>query len=383
MTTDFDQLIERRGTDSVKWQWYGDAIPMWVADMDFLAPEPVIAALQARVSHGIFGYANEPADLREVLQAWLLRRFDWRVAAEALVFTPGVVTAFNVACRAFCTPGDGVLVQAPVYPPMRTAPANFDLVCDEMELTRGADGRYWVDLERMNATITDRTKLFMLCNPHNPTGRAFTGEELTRMAEVSLRRGLVICSDEIHCDLIYAPNRHLPVASLAPEIARRTVTIMAPSKTFNIPGLGFSFAIIEDAALRKQYKAAGRDIVPHINAMGYTAALAAYTEGEPWLSECIAYLQANRDFLAQFVAERMPGVRMAVPEATYLAWLDFSGAQLGEDPHKFFLKHAGVALNEGGPFGPGSDGFARLNFACPRSLLVEALEKMATAMQAA
>ncbi len=200
------------------------------------------------------------------------------------------------------------------------------------------------------------------------------------MAETSLARGLVICSDEIHCDLIYPPHRHLPLASLDPEIARRTVTLMAPSKTFNIPGLGFSFAVIEDAGLRKQYKAAARDIVPHINALGYTAALAAYTEGEPWLAACIEYLQANRDFLAQFVQERLPGVRMALPEATYLAWLDFSGLNLGEDPHKFFLREARVALNEAAPFGPGSAGFARLNFGCPRSLLLEALERMEAAV---
>ena len=191
----------------------------------------------------------------------------------------------------------------------------------------------------------------------------------------------MICSDEIHCDLIYPPFQHLPIASLDEEIARRSVTLMAPSKTFNIPGLGFSFAIIEDRELRKQYKAAARDIVPHINALGYTAALAAYSEGEPWLAECIEYLQGNRDFLARFVEERLPGVTMALPEATYLAWLDFSGAQLGQDPHKFFLERAGVALNEAPPFGPGSDGFARLNFACPRSLLLEALERMEKAIE--
>ncbi len=381
MTLDFDQIIERRGTDSIKWQWYGEAIPMWVADMDFPAAEPIIRALTERVQHGVFGYANEPPQLREVLQAWLLRRFNWRVTADALVFMPGVVTAFNVACRAYCAPGDGVLVQAPVYPPMRTAPANFGLTRDEMELTLGEDGRYSVDYDSMNAAITDRTRLFLLCNPHNPTGRAFTEAELSRMAELSLARGLVICSDEIHCDLIYPPHRHIPVASLTPDFARRSVTLMAPSKTFNIPGLGFSFAIIEDRELRKQYKAAARDIVPHINALGYTAALAAYSEGEPWLTACIEYLQANRDFLAQFVAERLPGVGMALPEATYLAWLDFNGARLGEDPHKFFLQHAGVALNEAPPFGPGSEGFARLNFACPRSLLLEVLERMEKALK--
>lgn len=383
MTTNFDQIIERRGTDSIKWQWYGDAIPLWVADMDFPAAEPIIQALTRRVEHGIFGYAGEPKELREVLQAWLRRRFDWRVPAEALVFMPGIVSAFNVACRAYCAPGDGVLTQAPVYPPMRTAPANFGLTRDEMELTREADGRYTVDYGLMSSTIADRTRLFLLCNPHNPTGRAFAQDELAQMAEVSLKRGLVICSDEIHCDLIYRPYRHLPLASLDPEIARRTVTVMAPSKTFNIPGLGFSFAIIDDRELRDQYKAAARDIVPHINALGYTAALAAYTEGEPWLEACIEYLQANRDTLAQFVAERMPGVRMAVPEATYLAWLDFSGAGINEDPHKFFIRNAGVALNESAPFGPGSEGFGRLNFACPRSLLLEALERMAQALETA
>jgi cystathionine beta-lyase len=310
----------------------------------------------------------------------LLRRFNWRVSADALVFTPGVVTAFNVACRAYCAPGDGVLVQAPVYPPMRTAPANFGLTREEMELTTGADGRYSVDDDLMDATVTDRTKLFLLCSPHNPTGRAFTSEELQRMADMSLERGLVICSDEIHCDLIYPPSQHVPIASLVEDVARRTVTLMAPSKTFNIPGLGFSFAIIEDRELRKQFKAAARDIVPHINVLGYTAALAAYTEGEPWLAACIDYLQGNRDFLARFVGERLPGVRMALPEATYLAWLDFSGAALGQDPHRFFLERAGVALNEAAPFGPGSAGFARLNFACPRSLLTEALERMEQAI---
>lgn len=381
MVFDFDRIIDRRGTDSIKWRRYGDAIPMWVADMDFTAPEPVIEALRARVEHGIFGYAGEPAVLREVLCAWLQRRFNWTITPDALVFVPGVVTAFNVACRAFCAPGDGVLMQAPVYPPMRTAPANFGLVREEMELTQEASGRYTVDCDRMADSVTDRTRLFMLCSPHNPTGRVFTSDELLRMAEISLSRGLTICSDEIHCDLVFEPHRHLPIASLDPEIARHTVTVMAPSKTFNIPGLGFSFAVIEDAELRKQFNAAARDIVPHINALAYTGALAAYSEGEPWLEACIAYLRRNRDALMQFVAERLPGVRMALPEATYLAWLDFRAANLGEDPQQFLLKRAGVALNAAEAFGPGGEGFARLNFGCPASTLTEALERMEAALR--
>jgi cysteine-S-conjugate beta-lyase len=382
MTFDFDTIVDRRWSDSIKWRLYGDALAMWVADMDFPAPEPVIAALRARVEHGVFGYTAEPPDLREVLRAWLQRRFSWTAAPEAFVIMPGVVTAFNVACRAFCAPGDGVLVQAPVYPPMRTAPANFGLTRDEMELPRGADGRYTVDYDLMDATITERTKLFLLCSPHNPTGRVFTQDELARMAEISLARNLVICSDEIHGDLVYAPNRHLPIASLDPEVAQRTVTLMAPSKTFNIPGLGFSFAVIPNRALRKQYRAAAADIVPHVNALGYTGALAAYAQGEPWLEACIEYLRGNRDFLASFVAERLPGVSMGLPEATYLAWLDFRGADLPDDPHRFFLQRARVALNECDPFGPGSCGFARLNFGCPRSVLAEALERIERALAA-
>jgi len=381
MAFDFDRIIERRGTDSIKWRRYGEAIPMWVADMDFAAPEPVIEALRARVEHGIFGYAGEPAVLREVLCSWLQRRFNWTISPDALVFVPGVVTAFNIACRAFCAPGDGVLVQPPVYPPMRTAPANFGLVRDEMELTQESNGRYMVDYDRMAESITERTRLFMLCSPHNPTGRVFSREELMRMAEICLSRGLTICSDEIHCDLVFQPHQHLPIASLDLEIARRTVTVMAPSKTFNIPGLGFSFAVIEDTELRKQFNAAARDIVPHINALGYAGALAAYSEGEPWLEACIAYLRRNRDALMEFVAERLPGVRMSLPEATYLAWLDFRAANLGEEPQHFFLKHAGVALNEAAAFGPGGEGFARLNFGCPASTLMVALERMEAALQ--
>ncbi len=381
MAFDFDRVIERRTTDSIKWRRYGEAIPMWVADMDFAAPEAVIQALHARVDHGVFGYPDEPPMLRETICTWLQRRFGWTVSSDAFVFASGVVSAFNVACRAFCASGDGVLVQAPVYPHIRTAPANFNLSCDEMELTQDSSGRYTVDYSCMANTITDRTRLFLLCNPHNPTGRAFTRDELIDMADICLRRGLTICSDEIHCDLIFEPHQHLPIASLDAEIARHTITLMAPSKTFNLPGLGSAFAIIEDPDLRQRFRMASRDIVPHTNVLGYTAALAAYTEGEPWLEACIAYLRQNRDTLMQFVAERLSGVFMALPEATYLAWLDFRAAGLGEDPQQFFLKHAGVALKEAAAFGPGSEGFARLNFGCPRSTLFEALERMECALR--
>ena len=379
-TFDFDRIIDRRGSDSLKWGRYDDALPLWVADMDFAAPEVVLTALRERVEHGVFGYASEPPTLREALAGWLARRFNWQVAPEAFVFLPGVVTGFNVACRATTRPGEGVLVQTPAYPPMLATAANFGMRRDEMLLTQGADGRYTVDLDALDAALDADTRLFLLCSPHNPTGRAFTPDELRDMAGICLRRDVIICSDEIHGDLVHAGARHVPLASLDPDIARRTITLMAPSKTFNIPGLGFSFAVVEDPTLRASFKAAAKDIVPHINALGYTAALAAYTGGEPWLAACLRYLTANRDYLYDYVTARLPGISMAKPEATYLAWLDCRGLALPETPFKFFLERARVALNDGAEFGRGGEGFVRLNFGCPRATLTEALDRMADAL---
>ncbi len=377
---DFDRIVDRRSSDSVKWRQYGDVLPLWVADMDFPAPPPVIEALRQRVEHGIFGYPYEPPALRPALVEWLRRRFAWEVAPDALVYVPGVVGGFNIACRATCAPGQGVLVQTPVYPPMLDAAANHGLIRDEMLLTQGADGHYEIDFAAFEAAIAPHTRLFMLCNPQNPTGRAFTVAELTRLAEICLRHDLLICSDEIHGDLVFAGQRHTPIATLGPEIAARTITLMAPSKTFNIPGLGFSLAIIEDSGLRAAFKAAQKDIVPHVNVLGYTGALAAYTEGEPWLEACLRYLEANRDILVSYVADHLPRMRMTTPEATYLAWLDCRATGLGEQPGQFFLERVGVALNEGNMFGRGGAGFVRLNFGCPRATLLEALDRMAAAL---
>lgn len=384
MSYDFDRVIERRYTDSIKWHWYNrtdeTVLPLWVADMDFPAPEPVIAALRARVEHGIFGYAGEPPELRDVLTGWLARRFGWHVAPEALVIVPGVVSGFNIACRALTQPGDGVLVQTPVYPPILDVAGHFGLVRQEMTLTRDAEGRYSVDDGLMAVSLTDRTRVFMLCNPQNPTGRVFSTDELNRMAELCLARGVTMVSDEIHCDLVYPGNDHRPIASLSAELGAATITVMAPSKTFNIPTLGFSFAIIDNPQLRRAYKQAMADIVPHVGALAYTAALAAYTEGEPWLEACTAYLADNRDYLVGYVNEHLPGIKVRSPEATYLAWLDCRDVDLPEDPYRFFLKRARVALNDGTTFGTGGAGFVRLNFGCPRATLTAALDRMAVAL---
>lgn len=382
MANNLDELVDRRRSDSEKWRRYGEEVlPLWVADMDFRSPEPVIRALRERVEHGVFGYGCEPPELRGVLVERLQKLYGWSVPADALVFLPGVVVGFNLVCRALVGPDDGVLVQTPVYGPIHRAPALAGLASHSMELTRGPDGHYGVDLDAMERAVNERTRMFLLCSPHNPVGRVFRREELMGMAEVCLRHDLLICSDDIHCDLVFRGHPHLPIASLAREVAERTITLMAPSKTFNIAGLHFGVAIIENAELRKRFEEARRGLVPTPDVLSCTAALAAYREGQPWLDQVLAYLEANRDYLVEYVRANLPGIRVTVPEGTYLAWLDCRGAALPTCPQQFFLERAQVALNDGAWFGRGGEGFVRLNFGCPRSILVEALERMRKALE--
>ncbi|MGD8792984.1 MAG: PatB family C-S lyase [Anaerolineae bacterium] len=382
MVYNFDEIIDRRGTESAKWHRYEgeDLLPLWVADMDFRSPEPVIEALRQRVDHGIFGYPQELVDLRPVFVERLEQLYGWRVDAEAVILLPGVVNGFNMAIQAVTAPGDGVLAQTPVYYPILWAPPNARCTLEQMELTRRPDGQYEIDFDRFEATITPRTRIFVLCNPHNPVGRVFRREELARMAEICLRHDVVICSDEIHSDLVFSGHDHLPIASLDPEIGRRTITLMAPSKTYNIAGLQCAVAIVEDETLRKQYQAARRGLVPWVNLLGQVAALAAYRDGDDWLAAVMAYMEANREILYDYVAAELPGVEMARPEGTYLAWLDCRGADLPGNAHKFFLEDARVVLNDGATFGRGGEGFVRLNFGCPRATLEEALERMKRAL---
>ncbi|MFO7696702.1 MAG: PatB family C-S lyase [Anaerolineae bacterium] len=383
MASDFDCFIDRSGTCSAKWQRYGeDVIPLWVADMDFRAPEPVIDALQARVEHGIFGYGTEPENLREVIISRLLARYGWSVIPEDLIFVPGVVVGFNLAAQAVCQPGQSLLLQTPIYYPMLGVAGRAGIGQDEMQLTRGADGRYTIDMDLMARTVTPRTRMFMMCNPHNPVGRAFSRAELEEMASLCARHDLIICSDEIHCELMFPGHVHTPIAALDSEIAARTITLMAPSKTFNIAGLKFSVAIIQNPKLREAFTAAYRGIVSGISVLGYTAGLAAYQHGDPWLQDLLAYLQGNRDYVQAFVEARLPGLSMSPMEATYLAWLDCRGADLACAPGEFFVQQARVALNEGSLFGPGGDGHVRLNFGCCRDLLTRALEQMEAALSA-
>ena len=374
---DFDTVIDRSGTDSEKWSRYRgrDIIPLWVADMDFRSPPAVIDALHERVSHGIFGYTHPPGELIDAVIAHLSRDFGWEVAEEWLVWLPGLVCGLNVLSRAIGDVDDEVLTFTPIYPPFLSAPllSRRSLVKVPLVLQ---GSRWMIDLEALERAITPRTKLLLLCNPHNPVGRAWSRTELEELAEVAVRHDLVIGSDDIHAGLILNPEqRHLPIAALSPDTARRTITLLAPSKTYNIPGLGCSFAVIPDAALRRVFRQARAGIVPHVNTLGYTAALAAYRDGEAWRRALLAYLRGNRDLVMDAV-ERIPGLTMTPVEATYLAWIDARQSGI-KQPGRFF-ESAGVGLSDGTDFD--GAGFVRLNFGCPRSLLSEALRRMAAAL---
>lgn len=370
---DFESIIDRNGTGSEKWDKYQgrDVIPLWVADMDFRSPPPVIAALHERIAHGVFGYTHPSQTLVEAVREHLKRDFDWDVLPEWLVWLPGLVCGLNVLCRAVGEEGDEVITFTPIYPPFMSAPTLSQRTTVKVAL-KLVEGCWEADLEALERAITPRTKLLLLCSPHNPVGRAWTRQELQQFADVAERHDLVIGSDDIHAGLILDEGtRHIPIATLSSETAHRTITLLAPSKTYNIPGLGCSFAVISDTILRKNFiKAAGR-IVPHVNLLGYTAAEAAYRYGEEWRQALLAYLRVNRD-LVEASVRSMPGLAITHVEATYLAWIDTRVAGF-ENPASFF-EAAGVGLSDGADFD--APGFVRLNFGCSRPLLVEALLRM-------
>jgi cystathionine beta-lyase len=378
---DFDQIIDRRGTESVKWNYYDDdVLPMWIADMDFRSPEPVIEALQNRVSHGIFGYGCEPEGLKEVVAAHVENRHHCKVKPKEISFISGVVTGFTHAIYSLTEPGDKVLIQTPVYRPILKGPESVGRQCVHNELIRQEDGSYEINFDDFEEKIASGVKLFLLCNPHNPVGRVFSRNELERMVEICLEYGTLICSDEIHCDLVYSESQHIPISHISPEAADISVTYFAPSKTFNIAGFSTSVYVAKNEKIRKQLSESMRMILGHPNILGLHAALAAYRDGGPWLDEALNYMQANRDFLVDYVTGELPGVEVWRPEGTFLAWLDCRRLGFNGLPGEFFLKNGGVGLNEGSDFGKAGEGFVRLNFGCPRKLLEQGLGRMKTAI---
>jgi cysteine-S-conjugate beta-lyase len=369
---EFDRVIERRGTGSFKWELYPpDVLPLWVADMDFASPPPVVEALAAHAAHGIFGYSRVSESFIEAVQLHLARGHGWSVDPEWLVWLPGLVPGLNLACRAFAGEGDEVMTLTPVYPPFLEGPPAqgrrlLTVPC------RFEGDRWRLPVEAMEAAVTPRTRVLLFCHPHNPLGRIWRREEVAEVVEFCRRHDLVLCSDEVHCDLQLDPVEHVPAATVDSAAAALTVTLMSPSKTYNLPGLNFAYAIVPDEGLRRRFRAAGEGLLSFPGGFALAAAEAAYREGGPWLAELLAYLRGNRDVLEDFVSTSLPRVSMAHVEATYLAWLDVRA--LGLEEPAAACTAAGVALSDGAAFG--APGYVRLNFACPRVTLEEALRRL-------
>ena len=378
--SEFDTVVERRGTASTKWDKYQDrdVLPFWVADMDFRAPAFITDALRARLDHGIIGYTETPRALVDAVIDWLAVEFDWAVSPDWLVWLPGVVTGLNLACRAVGTPGDSVMMSVPVYYPFLNAPGHGARDPIEVPLTLHR-GRWVMDTDAMTDALGNRTRLFMFCNPQNPTGRIYERDELVAIAQFCERHDLLICSDEIHCALrLDAQRPHIPIASLSSDLASRTITLMAPTKTYNIPGLGCAFAIIPDAPLRRRFSDARSGLVPSVGPFAYLAATAAYLDTSDWLPRLLAYLRGNRDALEACV-ESLPGVSMAHVEGTYLGWIDVR--QLGLAHPQQHFESFGLGFSDGAQFH--GTGFVRFNFGCPRATLDAGLARFVRAVRAA
>ena len=378
----FDTPIDRRNSDSLKWAKYAgrtsatgkEILPFWVADMDFPAPPEVLAALQQRVAHGVFGYGHTQSSFTQALIDAIHRDHEWQVHPDWIVPLPGLVAGLNVASRCIGEVGDSIVTSTPVYPALFTAPAHMDRRCVRIPLDE-TEGWTW-DIKALHQAHTSSTRGLMLCNPHNPVGRVWRKTELDAIADYARQYDLVVVSDEIHCDLVLEPGlRHRPFAHHAPDLAERVITLMAPSKTYNIPGLGVAFAIIPGRALRKRFLAAMAGIVSHPNILGMAATTAAYAEGASWRQVLLAYLRTNREQV--MTLDGVGGLRVIRPEATYLAWMDCRTLAL-DHPVDFF-EQAGVGLSDGSDFG--MPGFLRLNFGCPRSTLDEGLARIRYALE--
>ncbi len=376
----FDTYPDRRGHGSLKWDKYQDRdiLPLWVADMDFTSAPEILAAINERLNHGVFGYTIPYKEPIQAILKYLKQRHSYETRASKLDFLPGLVPAINMCCHAFTQAGDSVMTATPVYPPFLTAPDYSKRELITVPLCLNHADQWTFDFDAMEAAIKPNTQMFILCNPHNPVGRVYTREELLRLGDFCEKHDLILISDEIHCDLIFDKSvEHIATATLSKSIAERTITLMAPSKTYNLPGLAFAFSVIENDKLRLQFRKAIRGIITEVNCFGYAAATAAYSHGEPWRQELLNYLRNNYELIRQFIPESIPEIIFRPMESTYLAWFDVSRLEL-ENPVQFFESHK-IGLSDGAPFG--SPQHVRLNFGCPRDQLLGALETMAKAVQ--
>ncbi len=368
---DFETPINRQHTASTKWNRYAesDIVPMWVADMDFRSPPCVLKALHQRVDHGVFGYTDPPDALVEVVVAYLAERHRWAIDAEWIVWLPGLVPALHAACQAVGQPHDAVATFTPVYYPFLQAPGRHQKKLVKVPLQQDDRRWFWYD-EQLIHNLPLNTRLFLLSNPHNPVGRVWSVLELERLAEIALARDWVVCADEIHCDLVFEGYQHTAYGALSHEVAQHTIALYGPTKTYNLAGIPCTFAVIPNESLRRRFILACGGLVPRVTALGYAAAYAAYTEGEPWRQALMSYLAQNRDLLVQTASQW--GVTMATVEATYLAWWQVNALGNG---YQQLIELAGVGPSDGMDFG--GEGFIRLNFGCPKQTLQKALMRLA------
>ena len=382
----FDEIANREGTNSLKYDARAkffnseEVLPLWVADMDFKTPDFIVDAIKKRTEHEIFGYTFRSDEYYQAIIDWMRRRHSWTVQKEWISFSPGVVAGLSLAVETFSKPGDSIIVQPPVYFPF------FDVVKGSKRKMienplKIENGRYTFDLEDLKAKIDDNTKMLLLCNPQNPGGMVWTKEELVALGNICLENNILVVSDEIHSDLILDGNKHLPFANISDEFAKNSVVCMAPSKTFNVAGFSSSLIIIPDKNKLARYeRTLGIGHLGMGNIFGTIAMQAAYTHGDEWLGQLLTYLQGNYNYLEKYITQKLPKVNVMKPEATYLIWLDFREYGMSDtELSKFATNEAKVALNNGGRFGAGGDGWLRINIGCPRSILMEALERLAKA----
>ena len=385
MKYDFDATIERKGTSCSKWDnmktGFGsnDLIPLWVADTDFPCPKPVQDAIMERAAHPVFGYTFPPDSCYEAIIEKTVRDYGWSIEREWIVICDTIVGGFYDAIRSVTVPGDSVIIQPPVYPPFAAAVQNSGCVLVENPLVQSEDS-YEIDFSHLQSCFGERTKALLFCSPHNPVGRVWTPDELSLLGRMCLENNCIIISDEIHCDLVFAPNHHTTLASMSPELANQTITFLSASKTFNIAGLSTSVAIIPNPELRAAFINA-RSLQNSGNLFGYAALEAAYRHGGEYLEQLLPYLQRNIDFVVEFVEKHLPQLKVIRPEGTYLLWVDMQGLGMEADALRTFLiETCGLALNDGRTFGTGGEGFVRFNLGCPLSTLEEALTRIQKAL---
>ncbi|WP_274366086.1 MalY/PatB family protein [Paenibacillus thermotolerans] len=389
MKYDFDKMMNRKNTSSLKWDQltslFGgeDVLPLWVADMDFPCAQPIVDALVARAKEGIYGYTIRTDEWTNAIRGWYERRHGWSIEPESILMSPSVVTSLALSVELLSEPGAGVILQPPVYYPFYDVIKSNGRQVLRSPLLLGDDGKYRMDYDSLERLMKDGAKLMLLCNPHNPGGRVWTREELGRLAELAVRYGVTVVSDEIHCDIVYAPSKHVPYATISEEAKQTSVTLLAATKTFNIPGVQSSLIVAANGKLRTKLSNRIKTLSLHMqNFFAHSATIAAFSEGDDWLDQLIPYLKGNLDAAAAFLEERLPSVRPIRPEGTYLLWVDCRA--LGRDVEglkKLMFSEAKVAFSEGSVFGDQEgSGYLRINCACPRPLLMEALERFAAAV---